>query len=33
VLVVPEGGIATKVNPDGSNADYPTVELGNQSAT
>jgi hypothetical protein len=30
VLVVPEGGVPTKVNPDGSNADYPTIELGNQ---
>jgi hypothetical protein len=30
VLVVPEGGVPTKVNPEGSNADYPTIELGNQ---
>jgi hypothetical protein len=29
VLVVPEGGVATKDNPDGSNADLPTIELGN----
>jgi hypothetical protein len=29
VLLVPEGGVATKVNPDGTNADYPSIELGN----
>jgi hypothetical protein len=29
VLLVPDGGTATQVNPEGTNADYPIIEMGN----